>query len=191
MRGYRFIRVVALLGMALIFAAHSATAQNSVGSRPHGKPSDSFKPQAVSTEHLYWHFLMHLQRLDAKAAEMTAQGKDGSGLRNDLQSRLKFSDADFALLRASAQRLSSQLTAINEKAKALTADSTAATQNRDQLRALHAERETVIHKEVLGLQQTIPLEKQASLEAFLIQFFAPKQLPATITATKPSQGAHQ
>ena len=142
-------------------------------------------PIPVSVPHLYWHFLIYVSVLDSTAANMTAQGQDGSWLRNDLQTRLQFSDADFAPIRASSQRLASNLAPISQQMNSLKSASPT-TSTVSQVQALVAQREAAINSEISSLSQALSPEKQATLEAFMMQFFAPKSLSYTTSATPAS-----
>lgn len=133
------------------------------------------KLQPLSLPHLYWHFLIYVNVLDRKAAEMTTQGKNGNWLRNDLQTKLQFSDTDFAPIRISSGRLSSELASLNQQAKAILASGPSAS-TATQMKALIAQRERYIDNEIVYLAQSLSPQKQASLEAFMMQFFAPKPL---------------
>jgi hypothetical protein len=69
--------------------------------------------------HLYWHFLMVQNRLDQLAAKWDQEGKDGSMVRSRFQQRLGFTDAQFALVRSTAQRLESELKTVDAQAMAI------------------------------------------------------------------------
>lgn len=131
------------------------------------------QPQPVSLGHLYWHFLIHLNELDAQAASMEAQGGDGSWLRNHHQVALGFSDADFAVIRASSVRLSSELANLSVQAGAVRSAGLSAA-SPTQLNALAAQRDTAINAEVAHLKQTLPAGEIATLESYIVQFFSPK-----------------
>jgi hypothetical protein len=70
---------------------------------------------------LYWHFLIVQNRLDAEAAALAAKGEDGSWLRDSNQKGLGFTDDEFAIVRAAAQRLEPELRALDMQAKAVRA----------------------------------------------------------------------
>jgi hypothetical protein len=131
--------------------------------------------QPLSLPHLYWHFLIYVKVLDRKADELAAQGNNADWLRNDLQTRLQFSDADFAPIRASSRHLSLALTPINQQLQALRPASPSAYRT-SQMHALIAQRETYINNEMASLAQSLSPAKRRALEAFITQFFAPKNL---------------
>jgi hypothetical protein len=106
---------------------------------------------------------------------MSAQGKDGTWLRNDLQTRLQFSDADFAPIRASSHELASELALINQQISSLQISNPSAAQIA-QMQRLVAQREADINAELLVLTQALSPQKRAALESFMTQFFAPKSL---------------
>jgi len=136
--------------------------------------------QPLSLPHLYWHFLIYVSVLDKKADQFAAQGEGGEWLRSDLQSRLQFSDADFAPIRASSQRLASQMAALNEQLNSLKSVPPSASKAA-QIKALVNQRESAINNEIAALTHALSPQKRAALEAFMTQFFAPKR-----SATQPS-----
>jgi hypothetical protein len=135
-----------------------------------------------SLAHLYWHFLDYLNHLDLKAADLDAQGGDGSLLRNHLQAALQFSDADFAQIRLSSTRLTAALKALDVQAAAIRAGGKSPSSHAQQ-RALAAQRETAIHSEIDSLAQALTPQKKAALDAFITQLFAPKNLVFQTSST--------
>lgn len=133
--------------------------------------------RAISLPHLYWHFLVWQNVLDNRAAELSAQGKSGDMLRNDLQRRLGFSDADYAPVRTSSQRLASEMSAIDEQLKTFDRSSGDA----GQLRTILSQRDTYISNEMYVLSHELSSQNKQALEKFMAQFFAPK----TITFKTP------
>jgi len=136
----------------------------------------SVQPSPVPLAHLYWHFLIYQNSHDAIAAQLIAQGKDGTWVRNHLQERMGFSDDDFAPIRISATRLASEVQALNAQAAAIRASGVSPA-NAAQLKALAAQREADISAEILYLRQSLSEERITAFEAFITQFFAPKNLP--------------
>ena len=130
------------------------------------------QPQPVSLPHLYWHFLVYQNHLDTVAAAQSAQGQDGSWLSGDLQRRMGFSDADFAPIRASSVRLSSELQALAAQATAIQTAG-ASSSNSAQLKALATQREADINAEISYLKQNVSPDKIKAFEAFLTQMFSP------------------
>src|SRR5271166_6490068 len=137
----RLLTIMAI-AMLLMQVAISSAQQRAAGVQTQIKP--------LPLSHLYWHFLVHVNDLDKKADEMSAQGRDGSWLRNDLQSRLQFSDAEFAPIRASSQRLAPEIATINQQMTSLQTSNPTASQLA-QIRALIAQREAAINAEILFL----------------------------------------
>ncbi|MGA2898207.1 MAG: hypothetical protein ABSE27_11525 [Acidobacteriaceae bacterium] len=148
------------------------------------KGSSQFKP--VSLEHLYWHFLVLQNYLDTKSVELESNGKDGRGLRNNLQKQLGWSDADYALIRTSSVRLTAELKDLDAQAAAIrTADMSSS--SHEQLKALTVQRETSINSEITFLKQNLPPDKIRAFEIFLIQLFAPKSVsPRPPSPAKPA-----
>jgi hypothetical protein len=141
------------------------------------------QPTPLPLAHLYWHFLVYQNAIDTNAAALEAQGQDGSSLRNHLQARMGFSDADFAPIRASSLRLSSELKALDGQASAIRASGISPA-NAVQLRALAAQREANINAEIASLRQALSQERITAFETFITQFFAPKSL--TVQIASPS-----
>jgi hypothetical protein len=146
------------------------------------QPKQPAQAKPIPIAHLYWHFLIWQNVLDNDAATRAAEGKNGDGLRDDLQHKLGFSDADYAPIRTSSQRLASELKPLNGQIKALESDSLDAAQ----LRRLEEQREADVNSEVYNLRQELSPQDVAAFEAFLVRFFAPKQITATITTSRPA-----
>jgi hypothetical protein len=161
-----------LLSAAILLTLHA------LPQRAAGQVS-SAQLQPISLPHLYWHFLIHQNELDVMAAQLDAQGKDGSGLRNDMQTRLGFSDADYAPIRSSSQRLAVELEPIDAQFKVLQGPAW----NGVQAQALTAQRETYIANEVYNLSLELTAQNKAALESFMTDFFAPKDITAAVTGT--------
>jgi hypothetical protein len=177
----------ALLCVLLFMAAiPSASAQQQPAQPPHDPP------RPVSLAHLYWHFLVYQNFIDTNAAALDAQGKDGSPLRNHLQARMGFSDADFAPIRASSVRLSSELKALDAQAAAIRATGTSPS-NTAQLKALVAQREAYINAEISSLKQALPPNRITAFETFITQFFAPKNVTfkPVVSSGQPAPSAVQ
>jgi hypothetical protein len=134
----------------------------------------------VSLAHLYWHFLTYQNHLDSKDAEASAQGKGGSGPRKMLQRGLGFKDDDYAPVRISSVRLTSELKALDARAAAIRADGPSAA-NQKKMMALTVERETDIRSEISYLKRTLTPGQLRMFEAFLVKLFSPSnavsQLP--------------
>jgi hypothetical protein len=139
-------------------------------------------PGPVPLPHLYWHFLIYQSQFDAQAAAVEAQGGDGTWMRNHLQIRMGFSDADFAPIRDSAQRLSSELAALDAQAATIVAAGDPST-TAAQLQALDDQREAYINAEISTLKQALSPERITAFETFITQFYAPN--PQTIQTTPP------
>ena len=142
-------------------------------SQPQNATPGTTQAKPLSLPHLYWHFLVYVNFLDTKAAELQAQGKDGSRMRNDLQLRTQLSDEDFSAVRASSQRLSTEIKAFDAKAtEAHAGGYSPATAGL--LKNLVNQREVAINTEIANLTQTLSPQKKAALDQFLREFFAPR-----------------
>ena len=175
-----------ILGFLLLLCA---SAHPAIGQQTQSQPNASSQLKPVSLPHLYWHFLIHQSELDAFAAKLTAQGQDGQALRNDMQTRLSFSDADYAPIRTASQQLTSELQPIETQLKALQGSAW----NPSEVQALISQRETDINNEVHNLSTELSAQNKAALESFMTSFFAPKPVTATVTPTSNTAGkvAHQ
>jgi len=170
--------IVGCISMGLIFQLpHSAAAQTQAA-----QPSAAPQLHPLSLPHTYWHFLIYVNVLDQNAA----QGVSGGSLQNDLQTRLQFSEADFAPVRASAQRLASELATLNPLMNSLTSAKPSATQM-SEMSGLIAQRDAYISSEMASLAQALSPQKRAALEAFMTQFLAPKTLTPQATAAPANQ----
>jgi hypothetical protein len=161
--------------IAACLSSHAAIGQQ--------KPSEITAPnqsRPIPITHLYWHFLIWQSVLDSDAAQLNAEGKNGDRLRNDLQLKLGFSDADYAPIRTSSQRLASELKPLNDQIKAI--GSTSFT-NAARMRDLEAQRGADINSEVQMLRQQLSPQNTETFEAFLVKFFAPRPLPSKAAAT--------
>jgi len=164
-----------LLLVLLVLAGTSALTATVQQSQSHPDPLTQLKQ--ISIPHLYWHFLLHQKDLDNMAAQLKAKGRDSDPLRRDLQTRLGFSDADFAFIRTSSQRLASELGPINEQLRAPVPE------NAREAQALIAQREAHIENEVHNLSLELSPQNEATLEAFMAQFFASRPLTFKVPAT--------
>jgi primosomal protein N'' len=98
-------RMPQLLAAMLLALAATAPTHSVAQDQPAPKPQIAKAYKPVSLEHQYWHLLRWQNHLDKAAAEHEKQGKDGSWLRDHIQKELGFTDAEFAPVRDSAQRL--------------------------------------------------------------------------------------
>jgi hypothetical protein len=139
----------------------------------------------LSLPHLYWHFLVLQHYLDTKAVAQEVEGKDGGSLRKRLQTSLGWSDADYAPIRTSSMRLTSEVTSLDQQALAIRAAGTSASSH-DQLKALTAQREADINAEISYLAQTLPSDKKKTFEAFLTRFLSPANASPGPPSSPPS-----
>lgn len=172
-RKSRRASILVLLAVSLLSCISLRRAFGQTGpSQPRPKSNGLPQPQPVSLVHLYWHFLVYQNHLDTKAAAEAAQGLNASGLRNHLQKRLSFSDADFTVIRTSSVRLAAEVQALDGQAAAIKAAGPSSTAY-SQLTSLTVQREADIKAEILTLRQTLPPDKIRVLEAFLVRYFSP------------------
>ena len=150
------------------------------------------KIRPVSLEHLYWHFLVLQDFIDTKAAEQEAQGRDGNGLRHDLQKALGWPAADYAPIRTSSVRLAAKIKDLDKQAKEIAAGGKTLS-SQDQLKALTVQRESAISAEITYLKQNLSAEQVSIFEIFLTRFFSPANASPrpTIGTRKPEPSAAQ
>jgi hypothetical protein len=160
-----------------------ASAPLTIGQQMQSQPNAITKLKPVSLSHLYWHFLIHQSKLDAFAAKLDAEGRGGDAIRNDLQRRLGFTDAEYAPIRASSKRLAAELKPIEAKLRSLQGHAG----NSSQAMTLIAEREIYIDKEINTLSTELSPQNKAKLEKFMTQFFAPKNISAAFAAASNGQ----
>lgn len=166
------ISISALLGFVLAICGLSHAAMGQAAPAPSQQPSSKttqFKP--VSLAHLYWHFLTLQNHLDTKATELESQGKDGSGLRNQLQKTLGWSDTDYAPIRTSSVRLTAKVKDLDVQAVAIRKAGPSSS-NYDQLKALTVQREADINSEISYLKQSLTPDKTLGFESFLTKLFS-------------------
>jgi hypothetical protein len=75
--------------------------------------------QRVSLNVLYRHFLAYQNHLDRVGAALDEKGENGSGFRDHFQKTLGFTNAEYAPVRAAAQRLEQELADEDAKIKAV------------------------------------------------------------------------
>lgn len=167
--GLIMIGVVAMCALAQDGVAPSVSMQQT-STQPALTPSEP-----VPLSHLYGQFLIYQNLLDTKATELEAKGQDGSWFRNHLQVMMGFSDVDYASIRASSMRLSSELTALAAQA-AVIRNSDISPASAAQLKILATQRNSYINDEISSLKQALSPERIVAFEMFITNFFAPKNL---------------
>ena len=189
-RKSQYTAISTLLGFMLVMCALSGPA---VGQRtqvrrqpPSSKPSQ-IRP--VPVEHLYWYFLLFQNHLDTRAAELDAQGKNGTVVRNHLQRSLGWSDADFTPIRASSVRLAAKAKDLHAQNHAILAAGKSSS-GPNQLRALASQRDATLNAEVSYLRSTLPPDKVGAFEAFLARLFSqPSATPPPASGNTPGAPA--
>jgi hypothetical protein len=174
----KYLVILLLLGVSTPLA---------IGQQTQSQPNSTSQLQPVSLPHLYWHFLIHQSELDAFAAKLDAQRRGGDAIRNNLQRQLGFSNADYAPIRASSQRLATELKPIETELRSIEGPAW----NPNQAATLIAERETYIDREINTLSTELSPQNKAALERFMTQFFAPKNISAVIAAASSGKAVQQ
>lgn len=185
------VRALRLIGLlAIILMSSLAWAQG-----PSNLPANGHIVRPPLS-HLYWHFLLFQNHLDLLAAQREQQGKDGSWLRDHFQKKLGFADADYANVRATAQRLEPELKSLDAQAKAII-DAAAATQGLHSgipqtlpvppaLHALKLQHESMIESEVANLKTALGPQLSAQLDKFLQNRLISSAALQRIPHTQPS-----
>lgn len=139
----------------------------------------------VSLPHLYWQFLLSQNRLDRLAAQRQQQGIDASYLRNHYQRELGFTDAQYMLVRSTAQRLETELHAVDGQARAIIQADRAANPVLPgaphtwrpvppELKALQQQRGGAIQSEVANLKTALGSELATRMDTFLQKRLSPQ-----------------
>lgn len=163
--------------------------------------ANSAQTKSVPLPHLYWHLLEWQNHLDSTAAAHEKNGQDGTWLRTYLQNKLRFTDSEFAPVRASAQHLKAALASLDAQAQPLIkADRALYAQgvlakgdplpDLAQYKALDQQRETAITDEVAQLNAALGPTNSARLQTFIQKSFSTNVKTITITSQvlhKPSQ----
>lgn len=118
----------------------------------------------ASMRHMYFLFFSYQQHLDQVAANAAAAGKDASGLREALQRQLHFSDADYAPVRDSAQRLASEEKSRYDDAKIHPLNKASLPEYRDR----------DVQAEMDALTNLLSPQNKAALDALIVQMFTPR-----------------
>jgi hypothetical protein len=163
-------------------------------------PSPTGRQTPVPLPHLYGHFLIEQDHLDRAAAQLEKQGKSGAWVRDHYQKKLGFTDAEYAPVRESAQRLETELNAIDAKVQKTVAAVRAAHSRvvrspselppvLPELFTLRDQHEAVIQQEVVSLKAELGPKRAAKLDTFLQNEFAPKITRQVVTPPPIGYGA--
>jgi outer membrane murein-binding lipoprotein Lpp len=149
-----------------------------VGQSPQAVTNQPSQLKPLALPQLYWAFLSYQNHLDTLATELEAKGKDASWVRNDLQTRLGFSDADYAPIRTSSQRLTTKIAVLSRQVKKIrsTGNSATGSDQANALTALTKQRQTDVDNEIYILSQSFSPQNKEAFEAFITKFFAPKKI---------------
>ncbi|MGA3133616.1 MAG: hypothetical protein ABSD59_22860 [Terracidiphilus sp.] len=171
MRRLILLTISGPLLLSLAFAQQAASPSQQPG---------QLQPKPITLPHLYWHLMTWQNHLDKAAAEHEKNGKDGTWLRGYLQKQLRFSDAEFAPVRESAQRLALAVADLDAQAKSLVqADlalyangklaSSDPPPNLAKVKQLSQQREDVINAEIARLNAALGPDNAAKLKTYLTQ----------------------
>lgn len=152
-----------LLLFVLCAIRHPAIAQQAQ-TQPSQTPATT--TNAASMTLMYWMFLSCQHHLDVAAANFEQSGKgDASGLRNALQKQLNFSDADYAPVRASSERLAAEMQSLYAEVKS---DPSARPW-------LSEARDEDVQAEMNTLDNSLSSQNKAALDALVVRLFSPRQ----------------
>ncbi len=116
-------------------------------------------------------FLLHVYWNDQTADSIERKGGNGSQFRNAYQNALGFNDHEFALIRATAQRVrQSSVDTFLDQGSILRADP-ATRARRPEMDVLRQRREDTIVREVAGLQRVLGPELSARLDDYVHRNF--------------------
>lgn len=138
---------------------------------------------------LYRAFLLYQNFLDTRSAALISQEKNEIWLRNDLQNRLRFSDAEYAPIRTSSERLATEWKALDQQESAIR-KSWSASSSRE-LRAIAAQRKSDVENEIYALGHELSSQNKTALENFMTDFFAPKAIPDLRASAQSAKAAQQ
>jgi len=141
---------------------------------------------------------MWQDHLDKAAIEREKSGKDGSWLRGHLQKQLSFTDAEFAPVRESSQRLATTLSALETQAKSLVKEDLALyasgklrssdpPPNLAKVKQLQQEREAAIDTEITRLNAALGIKNAARLKIYVTSNFSSR----VTTTSNPNHPARQ
>jgi hypothetical protein len=171
------LKIAVWLSLAL-FGALTVSDSRGQGPTPPLKslPSNPKKTQAPLS-HVYVQFLLFQNHLDKAAIAHEKEGKDGSWLRDHFQEKLGFTNSEYAVVRATALRLESELKEIGNEAQVivqanrearLSASNQPTVYTPDpRLQELTVQREELIQREVAKLNEELQPVAAAKLENFL------------------------
>ena len=115
----------------------------------------------------YSRFLEMVYRNEQSAARLERQGQGGARLYNSLQNSLGFNDAEFALIRATAQRVAAEENALSAKERAIRYADPAMQTHPPELQALAQKRESTIANEISELQHALGSKLSARLGEYI------------------------
>lgn len=154
-----------------IFAAAIAFGQSASPTPPNATNS-------VPPTMQWFFFLSTVDHTERASAKLEIQGKDGTGLRNEVQKGLGFTDQQFVPIRETAVRLMAEFRALNAQIQAVVvlyrqslAQGSAAPTGSDAYKAqwssLLQQRETLVQSEVANLHTALGPELSASVDAYI------------------------
>lgn len=147
------LRLVACLTLLLQLSSLVRAQTSTAGIRP-----------SAQTIRLYWFFFSYQHHLDDLAASYAVAGRDASGLRDSIQRRLGFSDADFAVVRAASESLAANLKSQRAEVRLHPDEASAFAQVRDQ----------DVQHEIDNLTNELSSQRKAQLDAFVAKMFSPR-----------------
>ncbi|MGA3325505.1 MAG: hypothetical protein ABSF45_13620 [Terriglobia bacterium] len=156
-------------------------------------PAPLATPRPVPPSHLYFLFLMSVNRSDRLADRRDKQGRSGDWIRNSSQNGLGFSDEEFAPIRATAQRLEAELKELDAQAKAVIDADHAAhplqPETHAEVQALQEQHKADLESEVAKLRHALGPSAADRLDIYVQTHIDPKlmtHLPQPSSAPDPN-----
>lgn len=140
--------------------------------QPSSAPDSNWQEEMLAK---YSRFLRSVYQNDQAAAMIERRGQDGSGLRNSHQNALGFNDAEFALIRATAQRVEEESNEYFVKERAIIKADPATLPPPPELQALTQKREDTIENEVSNLQRALGPHLSARLDGYIHAHLQPHE----------------
>jgi hypothetical protein len=187
------VLVIFVIGLVVLLSpTPCALAQSSTGiTVPNGHG------QSIPRDHLYWHFLLYQLYLDRTVAAEQKAGMQRGEINKHYQTKLDFSDSQFAIVRDVATKLDSDLKNLDAEAKPIIdqfrkdyppgtkLDSPPPVPAR--LVELQKQREAVISTAADALRSQLGVKPTAKMDDMLNKEFAPRVTFKSLTVPIPKR----
>lgn len=138
--------------------------------------------QIIPAGHLYWHFLEYQLYLNKTATAIEQKGGNGTMLRTHYQTKMNFTNSQFALVLQAAGKLDTDLQQIDGQAKVIIdafhkqyppGKIASLPPAPPQLAQLQQQRETIIANDVAALKSQLGTQATSAMNTMLAKEFAP------------------